>query len=44
MSTRADALPELFDFAMLRDGPVLVLGEGSNLLFAGDFPGVGASA
>ena len=37
---RADALPELFDFAMLRDGPVLVLGEGSNLLFADDFPGV----
>ena len=35
-----DALPELFDFAMLRDGPVMVLGEGSNLLFAGDFPGV----
>ena len=38
--TRAEALPELFDFAMLRDGPVMVLGEGSNLLFAGDFPGV----
>jgi len=37
---RADALAELFDFAMLRDGPVLVLGEGSNLLFANDFPGV----
>lgn len=37
---RADALPELFDFAMLRDGPVLVLGEGSNVLFAADFPGV----
>ena len=37
---RADALAELFEFAMLRDGPVLVLGEGSNLLFAGDFPGV----
>ena len=35
-----DALPELFDFAMLRDGPVMVLGEGSNLLFAGDCPGV----
>lgn len=29
------ALPELFD-GMLRDGPVLVLGGGSNLLFAGD--------
>jgi UDP-N-acetylmuramate dehydrogenase len=37
---RSDALGELFDFAMLRDGPVMVLGEGSNLLFAGDFPGV----
>ena len=29
-------LPELFNYAMLRDGPVLVLGGGSNLLFAGD--------
>src|SRR6187455_233032 len=38
--TRADALAELFDFAMLRDGPVMVLGEGSNLLFADDYPGV----
>jgi UDP-N-acetylmuramate dehydrogenase len=38
--SRADALAELFEYAMLRDGPVLVLGEGSNLLFAGDFPGV----
>ena len=38
--TRAEALPELFDFAMLRDGPVMELGEGSNLLFAADFPGV----
>ncbi len=38
--SRADALAGLFEFAMLRDGPVLVLGEGSNLLFAGDFPGV----
>ena len=37
--TQADALAELFDFAMLRNGPVLVLGEGSNLLFADDFPG-----
>ena len=33
------ALPELFGYAMLRDGPVLVLGGGSNLLFAGDAPG-----
>jgi UDP-N-acetylmuramate dehydrogenase len=38
--TRAEALSELFDFAMLREGPVLVLGEGSNILFAGDHPGV----
>ncbi|HMB56878.1 MAG TPA: UDP-N-acetylmuramate dehydrogenase [Arenimonas sp.] len=37
---RGDALAELYDFAMLRDGPVMVLGEGSNLLFANDFPGV----
>jgi UDP-N-acetylenolpyruvoylglucosamine reductase len=35
-----DALPELFGYAMLRDGPVLVLGGGSNLLFAGDPQGV----
>ena len=38
--TRSEALAELFDFAMLRDGPVMVLGEGSNLLFAADYPGV----
>src|SRR6478736_4848620 len=30
------ALPELFGYAMLRTGPVLVLGGGSNLLFAAD--------
>ncbi len=36
----AAALPQLFGYAMLRDGPVLVLGGGSNLLFAGDPPGV----
>ena len=35
----AATLPELFGNAMLRDGPVLVLGGGSNLLFAGDPPG-----
>ena len=35
----AAALLELFGYAMLRDGPVLVLGGGSNLLFAGDPPG-----
>ena len=34
------ALPELFGYAMLRDSPVLVLGGGSNLLFAGDPQGV----
>ena len=32
----AAALPELFGYAMLREGPVLVLGGGSNVLFAGD--------
>ena len=37
------ALPELFGYAMLRDGPVLVLGGGSNLLFAGDPPGAALS-
>jgi UDP-N-acetylmuramate dehydrogenase len=38
--TRADALAELFEFAMLREGPAMVLGEGSNLLLVGDVPGV----
>ena len=38
--SRADALADLFEYATLRDGPVLVLGEGSNLLFAGDFSGL----
>jgi UDP-N-acetylmuramate dehydrogenase len=37
------ALPELFGYAMLREGPVLVLGGGSNLLFAGDPPGAALS-
>jgi len=32
----AAVLLELFGYAMLRDGPVLVLGGGSNLLFAAD--------
>ena len=41
--TDAAALPELFGYAMLRDGPVLVLGGGSNLLFAGDLPGAALS-
>ena len=39
----AAVLPELFGYAMLRDGPVLVLGGGSNLLFAGDPPGAALS-
>ena len=34
------ALDELFGYASLRSGPLLVLGEGSNLLFAGDLPGL----
>lgn len=33
-------LRELFDYPYLRSQPVLVLGEGSNLLFAADVPGV----
>jgi len=36
----ADALPELFAQPALQSLPLLVLGEGSNLLFAGDWPGV----
>lgn len=36
----AAVLPELFGNAMLRDGPVLVLGGGSNLLFADNPEGV----
>ena len=38
-ATDAAALPELFGYAMLRDPATLVLGGGSNLLFAGDPPG-----
>ena len=34
------ALDELLGYASLRNGPLLVLGEGSNLLFAGDPPGL----
>jgi UDP-N-acetylmuramate dehydrogenase len=37
---RPEALAELFAFPYLRSHPILVLGEGSNLLFAGDFDGV----
>ena len=34
------ALEEVFGFRGLHTQPVLVLGEGSNLLFAGDWPGI----
>lgn len=37
---RAEALAEVFAFPMLRQAPVLVLGEGSNLLLVGDVDGV----
>ena len=35
----AAKLPELLDFPAVRSGPLLVLGEGSNLLLTGDFDG-----
>ncbi len=35
----ASKLPELLDFPAVRAGPLLVLGEGSNVLFTGDFAG-----
>jgi len=35
----ASKLPELLAFPAVRRAPLLVLGEGSNLLLAGDFPG-----
>jgi UDP-N-acetylmuramate dehydrogenase len=34
------ALAELFAYPLLKSQPILLLGEGSNLLFAGDFDGV----
>lgn len=37
---RAEGLAELFAFPMLEQGPVLVLGEGSNVLLVDDVPGV----
>lgn len=37
---RPQALGELFAFPMLQRGPLLVLGEGSNVLFTRDWPGV----
>ena len=35
----ASKLPELLDFPAVRNGKLLVLGEGSNMLFTGDFQG-----
>src|ERR1700748_3440182 len=35
----AAKLPELLDFPAIRQRPLLVLGEGSNMLFTGDFDG-----
>ncbi|OOG45939.1 UDP-N-acetylmuramate dehydrogenase [Rhodanobacter sp. C01] len=35
----ATKLPELLDFPAVRNGRLLVLGEGSNMLFTGDFDG-----
>jgi UDP-N-acetylmuramate dehydrogenase len=37
---KSDALAELFGFAALKTRPLLVLGEGSNILFTRDWPGV----
>lgn len=37
---RPEGLAELLAFPAVRTMPVLVLGEGSNVLFAGDFPGL----
>jgi UDP-N-acetylmuramate dehydrogenase len=37
---RREALAELFGFAMLKSEPLLVLGEGSNILFTRDWPGI----
>jgi UDP-N-acetylmuramate dehydrogenase len=37
---KREALSELFGFAALKSQPVLVLGEGSNILFTRDWPGV----
>jgi UDP-N-acetylmuramate dehydrogenase len=35
----AGVLPHLFDYPAMREGRVLVLGEGSNVLFTGDYQG-----
>ncbi len=37
---RPEMLPTLFDFAALKSKPILILGEGSNILFTRDWPGV----
>lgn len=37
---KPEALTEVFSFARLRSSPVLVLGEGSNVLFTKDWPDV----
>ena len=37
---RPEALAELFDYPMLKSSPLLVLGEGSNVLFTRDWPGI----
>lgn len=37
---RTEGLAELLQFPLLRTQPILVLGEGSNILFAADWPGV----
>ena len=37
---RPEALQELFGYPLLQQQPVLILGEGSNILFAGDVRGV----
>jgi UDP-N-acetylmuramate dehydrogenase len=38
--TRPESLPQLFGMTALRNGQVLILGEGSNILFTRDWPGV----
>ena len=37
---RVEALNELFGYPMVSKGPLLVLGEGSNVLFTHDWPGI----
>ena len=37
---RPQALGELFDYPMVKNGPLLVLGEGSNVLLTRNWPGV----